>query len=160
MHIEQIAFLEILLFIVAALLFIGIGSIVGAWLRPHQPNAEKLSTYECGEAPTGSARGLFKTRFYIIGLVFLIFELETALLFLWAVVWNNQELHQATDGVWSCYAAFVGTSFIGVLVVGLVYVGAKGYLSWAQPSPTLPSFLSKVPQKYYDKINSQYGSWR
>ena len=155
---EQTAFLEILLFVIGALLFLSVGSLVSAWLRPHRPNIEKLSTYESGEAPTGSAWGPFNVHFYKIGLIFLIFEAETVLLFPWAVVWGNQELHQASGGLWTRYMALAGTVFILVLLIGLIYVGAQGHLTWTRPKPLRPSYPSKVPIKYYEAINQYYAS--
>lgn len=155
---EQAAFLEILLFIVGALLFIGVGSLVSAWLRPHRPNAEKLSTYESGESPTGSAWGQFNARFYVIGLIFILFEVETVLLFPWAVVWGNRELHQATDGLWTRYMALAGTVFILILAIGLAYGWAKGHLNWVRPPLPLTSCSSKVPRKHYERINRYYAS--
>jgi NADH-quinone oxidoreductase subunit A len=75
--IEQVAFLEILTFIVGAIFFVGIGSFVGSLLRPQWPDEEKLRTYESGEEPTGSSWGKFNTRFYVIAIVFMLFEVET-----------------------------------------------------------------------------------
>lgn len=155
---EQAAFLDILLFMVGALLFVGIGSLANAWLRPHRPNVEKLSTYESGESPTGSAWGQFNTRFYGIGLIFILFEVETVLLFPWAVVWGNRELHQATDGLWARYMALAGTVFIFILAVGLAYAWAKGYLTWIKPTLPPISFSSKVPREHYEQVNRHYAS--
>lgn len=156
--IEQAAFVEILLFIAGALLFIGVGSLVSAWLRPHRPNVEKLSTYESGEAPTGSAWAQFNARFYGIGLIFLLFEVETVLLFPWAVVWGNHELNQATDGLWTRYTALAGTVFILILAVGLAYAWAKGHFTWERSTLPPTPFSSKVPREHYERVNRYYAS--
>lgn len=155
---EETAFVEILLFVVGGLLFMGVGSLVSAWLRPHRPSVEKLSTYESGEAPTGSAWGQFDGRFYGLGLIFLLFEVETVLLFPWAVVWGNRELNQATDGLWTRYMALVGTVFVLILAVGLAYGWAKGRLTWVRPLLLPTSFASKVPGEYYERVNRYYAS--
>ena len=79
--IEQVAFLEILTFIAGALLFVGIGSFLSFLLRTQHPNEGKLHTYESGEEPTGSSWGSFNTRFYVMAIVFILFEAETVPLF-------------------------------------------------------------------------------
>lgn len=155
---EQIAFLELLLFIVGALLFVGIGSLVSTWLRPHKPNEAKNSSYESGEATMGTAWGPFNARFYGISLVFMLFEVETILLFPWAMVWINPALNQATNDFWAFYMAFLGTIFILLLSIGLAYAWAQGHLTWSQPPPSHADLLTKVPQKYYDHINRYYDS--
>ena len=136
----------------------GLGSLVSAWLRPHRPNPEKQSPYESGEAPVGSAKALFNTRFYVLGLIFMLFEIETVLLFPWATIWSNRELHEATEGLWTRYMALAGTLFIAILAVGLLYVGVQGDLAWDKPSAPQPAFSSKVPLVKYEQINERYAS--
>ena len=74
------------LFILGGLGFILIALMVGKLLRPYRPNEEKLTTYESGEDPVNNAWGQFNLRFYIIALVFILFEVELVFLFPWAVV--------------------------------------------------------------------------
>jgi NADH-quinone oxidoreductase subunit A len=156
--IEKVAFLEILTFIVGALLFVGVGSFVGSLFRPQRPNEEKLRTYESGEEPIGSSWGKFNTRFYVIAIVFMLFEVETVLLFPWATVWADPALNEATGGLWANYTAISAFIFITLLAVGLAYVWGQGHLAGIQ-YPLLPSSLaSKVPKALYDRLNSRYAS--
>jgi NADH-quinone oxidoreductase subunit A len=155
---EQIAFLEILLFILGALLVVSGGSLVSSWLRPHKPNIEKLSSYESGEEPVGTAWAPFNARFYGIGLIFILFEVETILLFPWAMVWMNPELNQATNGKWALYMAVVGTILILTLAVGLVYAKTQGHLSWIKRPIIHSPLTTPVPKEHYEKINHYYAS--
>ena len=151
---EQIAFLEIAASLVAVFVFVGLGSLASALWRPQRPNAIKCSAYESGEAPVGNAWGRANTRLYTLGLVFLLFEVETVLLFPWAVVHSHPVLVQATDTWWVHYTTWLGTAFVLTLIVGLVYVGSQGYLTWPNAKRPQSTFASVVPDVYYDKINS------
>jgi NAD(P)H-quinone oxidoreductase subunit 3 len=93
------------------------------WLiRPKRFSEEKLTTYECGENPTGSAWIQFNIRFYVFALIFVVFDVETVFLLPWAVVYKDIGL-----------LAFVeGLVFISILVVALVYVWRKGDLEWVR----------------------------
>jgi len=93
------------------------------WLiRPRRFSEEKLTTYECGENPTGSAWIQFNIRFYVFALIFVVFDVETVFLLPWAVVYKDIGL-----------LAFVeGLVFISILVVALVYVWRKGDLEWVR----------------------------
>ena len=158
MGIEQIAFLEILTFMAGALLLVGAGSLLGALLQPNRPNEAKLCTYESGEVPTGSFWGRFNTRFYVIAIVFMLFEVETVLLFPWATVWADPMLNETTGGLWAHYTAISAVLFVVFLGVGLAYVWSQGHLASTQPYPPPSSFSSKVPRAYYEKINHLYAS--
>ena len=136
---EQVAFLEILTFIAGGLLFVGVGSWVGSLLQPKHPDTEQLQTYESGEEPTGSAWSKFNTRFHMIAIVFVLFEVETILLFPWAKVWANPVLNEVTGGLWASYTAISTTLFMILLAVGLVYVWSQGHL--VNPPPPIPLFL-------------------
>ena len=99
------------------------GSLVLGWvLRPNRPTPEKLTTYECGEDPIGSAWIQFNVRFYIIALIFLIFDVEIAVLFPWVTIFKK-----AGFGLIALVEILV---FVGILAVGFVYVWAKGDLEW------------------------------
>ncbi len=107
-------------FIVFSLVFLTIAMLASRILRPSNPNDEKLSTYECGEEPVGSAWVQFNIRFYVVALVFLIFEVEIVFLFPWATVFKQLGLF-----------AFVEMMiFVFILVVGLAYVWVKNDLEW------------------------------
>lgn len=156
MAIEQVAFLEILTFIAGAMLMVGVGSFVSSLLRPHRPNSAKTSTYESGEEAVGNSWGQFNARFYGMAIVFVLFEVETILLFPWATVWANSELNEATEGLWARYTAGSAVLFITLLAVGLIYAWSQGHLSGLSPSRPSPSFVSKIPKSYYDQVNERY----
>jgi NADH-quinone oxidoreductase subunit A len=107
-------------FLAFGLIFLVIGMLASKIVRPSNPSPEKLSTYECGEEPVGPAWTQFNIRFYVIALVFLIFEVEIVFLFPWATVFKDLGLF-----------AFVEMMiFVFILVIGLAYVWAKGDLEW------------------------------
>src|SRR6056297_3990564 len=101
----------VLLFLVTGALFVGVALFVSKLIRPDRPNAEKLLTYECGEIPIGNARVQFNNRFYIIGLMFLIFEVEILLLFPWAIVFKE-------IGWLAFWAMFI---FVFLIFIGFIY---------------------------------------
>ena len=88
--------------------------------RPAEPNSEKLSPFECGFAPFDDARGQFDVRFYLVAILFIIFDLEVAFLFPWAVALGDIGLF----GFWSMML------FLAVLTVGFIYEWRKGALEW------------------------------
>ena len=93
-------FSPILVFIIGGLLFTGLALLVGRMVRPRRPNPEKLSTYESGEDPVGGAWIQFNSSFYVIALIFLLFEVEVVLFFPWAVVFDDAQLQQQTNNQW------------------------------------------------------------
>jgi len=158
---EQTAFLHIFLTIVGVIILTIGGAWVSAWLRSHKPYAEKLTTYESGVEPTGNAWAPVNSRLYVIGLVFILFELETILLFPWATIWIAEGSQQmAGGGAWNLYMAISGTFFILVLGIGLIYAIVKGHLVYSHVIDNLnqSSVNGKVPLSYYEKINEQYAS--
>ena len=93
----------------------------GSYLVARQnPNSEKLSPFECGFAPFDDARGQFDVRFYLVAILFIIFDLEVAFLFPWAVALGDIGLF----GFWSMML------FLAVLTVGFIYEWCKGALEW------------------------------
>ena len=85
-----------------------------------KPDPEKNSAYECGFEPFGDARSKFDVRFYLVSILFIIFDLEVAFLFPWAITLGKIGLY----GFWSMMA------FLGVLTVGFIYEWRKGALDW------------------------------
>ena len=147
---------QVLLFLVVGIIFI-LGGLITSWLiRPNRPNPEKLSTYESGEEALGNAWGQFNIRFYIIALIFLLFEVEIVLLFPWATVFANKELIVASKGVWGWMALIEMFVFVGILAVGLAYAWVNGYLDWVKPDPKPTQLKSVVPADLYKKINEKY----
>ena len=100
---------------------IAIAMVGGSMLVARQkPNAEKLSAYECGFAPFDDTRRRFDVRFYLVAILFIIFDLEVAFLFPWAVTLG--------DIGWLGFGSMMG--FLGVLTVGFIYEWRKGALDW------------------------------
>ena len=147
---------NILLFIIAAIFAIVAVLTIGRFIRPNKPNEEKLSTYESGEAPIGSVQVQFDLRFYVIALIFVLFEAELIFLFPWAIVFGQKELITATNGLWGWFAISEMFVFVGVLVLGLAYCWSKGYLEWVKPSPEIPKVASNVPKNLYEAVNEKY----
>lgn len=116
---------NVLVFSILAIAFCAVHLLIGKLLRPHNPEHKKLTTYECGEPPTGSAWINFNIRFYLIALVFVIFEIEVAFIFPVAVAFREWLL--AGQGLFALTEILI---FLGILVVGLVYVWAKRDLEW------------------------------
>jgi len=106
------------------------GGLFFAWLvRPSRPYPQKLSTYECGEEPIGSSWVRFNIRFYVVALIFLLFDVEIVFLFPWALVFQNL-------GMFAFVEMFI---FLVILAVGYAYVWVKGDLEWDKPVPVSPS---------------------
>ena len=96
------------------------GLLVSRLLAPHHPNPVKNDTYECGEKTIGSAWIQFNVGYYLFGLIFLVFDVEAAFLFPWAVI--IREL-----GITGLIEIFI---FVAVLIFGLIYAWRKGVLEW------------------------------
>lgn len=120
-------FANVLVFTALGLGFVGVNLLIGKLLRPSNPQTRKLSTYECGEPATGSAWVNFNIRFYLVALVFIIFEVEIAFLFPVAVVFRG--LVESGEGMLAFIKAFI---FIGILFLGLIYSWVKGDLEWVK----------------------------
>lgn len=147
---------EVLIFIIGGLAFLA-GGLLTAWIvRPSRPNQEKLTTYESGEEPLGNARGRVNIRFYLIALIFLLFEVEIVFLFPWATVFGDKELIETTEGVWGWYTLIEMFVFIGILALGLAYAWVKGFLDWPKPEVNKEEIHSPVPDSLYDQINKKY----
>ncbi|MEN6587080.1 MAG: NADH-quinone oxidoreductase subunit A [Sulfuricella sp.] len=113
-------YFPILVFIAVGLM-VGVGPMVAGFvLAPHRPDTEKLSPYECGFEAFEDARMKFDVRYYLIAILFILFDLEIAFLFPWAVVLGEIGLFG--------YVAMV--IFLAILVVGFVYEWKKGALEW------------------------------
>ena len=109
-------------FLAVAVGFLVVNLLVWKVIRPSRYSEEKLTTYECGENPTGSAWIQFNIRFYVFALIFIVFDVEAVFLLPWAVVFRQLGP-----------LAFVeGLVFIGILVVALAYVWRKGDLEWVR----------------------------
>ncbi len=146
----------VLLFLIGGIVFVVLGLFTSSLLRPSRPNYEKLTPYECGEDAIGNPWGQFNVQYYIVALIFILFEVEIVFLFPWATVFGQKSLIEATSGQWGWLALTEVFIFVGVLVLGLAYVWAKGLLDWVSPQPVKPDFVSKVPQHLYEKLNEKH----
>lgn len=117
-------FASVLLFMTVAVLFLSVSLIMARLLRyTGRYTHDKHLAYECGETPEGSAWIQFNIRFYVVALVFIIFDVEIIFLLPWAVVFKELGM----------FAFVEGLIFIAILLVGLAYVWAKGDLEWIKP---------------------------
>jgi len=125
---------KVFLFMLLGILVVA-ASMIAAWLlRPNRPSHEKLSTYECGEDPVGESWIRFNIRFYVVALMFLIFDVEVVLLFPWAVVYK--------DFGWYAFGAMA--VFVSLIFVGFAYELGKGDLRWDKPVPRIPRYEKGV----------------
>ena len=117
-------YLPIIIFIAIATV-LGLAFLLGALvLAPKAPDTEKLSAYECGFNAFDDARMKFDVRFYLVSILFIIFDLEVAFLFPWAVSLMKPPHDVAAFAFWSMM------TFLGVLTVGFIYEWKKGALEW------------------------------
>jgi NADH-quinone oxidoreductase subunit A len=128
----------IFLFVIIGAVLLTVALLLAKIISPSRPSKNKLSTYECGEEAEGSAWVTFNIRYYVIALVFIIFDVEVLFLFPWAVVYKDLG-----------WLAFIEMAiFLFILIVGLVYVWRKGDLDWVK-------YNVKYGQGRYQKISEK-----
>jgi NADH-quinone oxidoreductase subunit A len=128
---------RIFIFFIVGAIFVA-GGLVAAWMiRPKRGYPDKLTTYECGEEPVGTSWIKFNIRFYVIALIFLIFDVEVVFLFPWAVVYQKLGL----------FAFFEMLVFLAILLVGYAYVWTNGDLNWDKPKPQIPVLRRAAPRQ-------------
>ena len=127
----------ILLFFIIGFIFVGVGLVAAAFIRPSNPNPIKNSTYECGEIPIGEPWIRFNIRFYVIALMFLLFDVEVVFLLPWALVFKQLG--------WFAFIEMI--VFVVILVMGLAYVWGKGDIDWEKPRPYIPTMDDLVVGK-------------
>ena len=113
-------YFPVLMFIAVGLVLGGVLLTVGRAVAPHKPDPKKLSPYECGFEAFEDARMKFDVRYYLVAILFILFDLEIAFLFPWAVSLNEI----GASGFWAMMI------FLGILVVGFAYEWKKGALDW------------------------------
>src|SRR5260370_16580415 len=106
--------IHLIIVILIALAMLGLS----AWVGIHRPSREKLSPYECGIPPVGDARERFSVSFYLVGMLFILFDVEAVFLFPWAVVYKSLR--------WSGFTEML--IYIGILLAGYIYIWKKGEL--------------------------------
>ena len=120
-------FALVLVFLLVGALFVFVTLLVGRFFRPQKPNSVKAETYECGEPAVGPAWINFNIRFYLIALIFVIFDVEAALIFPVAAVFKNW--NASGMGIIALIEILL---FVFILVIGLIYVWAKRDLEWVK----------------------------
>ena len=124
---------KIFIFILLAVVFVAIAIFAAKLIRPKRPTKEKDLIYECGENAVGSPWVKFNIRFYVVALIFLIFDVEVVLLFPWALTYKEYGL----------FGFLVGIIFLSILGLGMAYEWRKGDLDWDRSRPSIPE-LSKI----------------
>ena len=126
-------YLPLLMQVVAAVL-LGVGMVTASWfVGQHRSTRVKLSTYESGIEPVGDARGRFSVRFYLVAVLFILFDVEAVFMMPWAIIYRK--LPQITGsrlfGFWEMLV------YLGFVAVGLYYIVRKGILNWSQDKADL-----------------------
>ena len=118
------SYIPILMMMEGAVAFAIINIIVSKILGPKKPNAEKLSTYESGVEPYGTAHSKFSVKYYMAAMLFILFDIEIVFMYPWAVSFNS------FSGAMLTYALVEMLVFIGLLLIGYFYMLRKGALKW------------------------------
>jgi len=145
---------KVFIYLIMGILFVLFTFFLGKLVALKRPNAEKLSSYECGEEPQGSSWIQFNSRFYVIALVFLLFDVELVFIFPWSTVFGQETLINA-DPRWGWLSLIEMFIFIMILLIGLVYVWKKGDLNWIRPEQSLPLSPAKIPLSAYHALNEE-----
>ena len=128
--------LSILVFVAFGAVFLLTNLFVGKLIRPNKPSTEKGEVYECGEKPIGTAWVQFDLRFYVVALLFVIFDVEIAFFFPWAVVFGTAAREgQSGDypGLLFAHFAFLEfLAFFGILLLCFAYLWRRGDLEWVK----------------------------
>ena len=138
---------------------VGFAFFVTRMISPNNPNPEKLTSYECGEEPVGSAWMPFNSRFYVIALIFLLFDVEMVFVLPWATVFGDKNLSH-TDQRWGWLSLTEMFIFLGILILGLIYVWVKGDLDWIKPNPITPVTGARIPASLYENLNKQQSGYK
>jgi NADH-quinone oxidoreductase subunit A len=124
MGLDLLDYAPIIIFFVIATIM-GAGFLIASWVvAPKDPDKEKVSAYECGFNAFDDARMKFDVRFYLVSILFIIFDLEVAFLFPWAISLGDMPADVGQFAFWSMMV------FLGVLTVGFIYEWKKGALEW------------------------------
>jgi NADH-quinone oxidoreductase subunit A len=116
-----VSYLPVFLFVAIAFLIPVLTLLVAKVVRPSTGGAEKLMPYECGVDPDSDARKRYAIRYYVVAILFVIFDVETVFLFPWAIIYKQLALFGLIEML----------VFLGILIVGYVWIIKKGALDWA-----------------------------
>ncbi len=114
-------YVPILVMLVLTSAFSVIALVLAWFLGPSKPDASKNAPYECGMPPVGDARERYSVRFYVVAMLFIVFDLETVFLYPWAVIFRQQAMFFFLEML----------VFLGILLVGYIYVWRMGALDWS-----------------------------
>jgi NADH-quinone oxidoreductase subunit A len=143
-------YIQLFTFIGTGILFLALTFLVSKILRPAHPDAEKLSTYECGEEAISFGQIQFNSRFFVVALVFVLFEVEIIFLFPWAITFSNPPSQTKLTSSWAQLALIEMLFFVLIIALGLAYAWAKGHLDWIRPETKPTDFKSPIPSKAYE----------
>ena len=143
---------KILIIILIGIFLVAMTIMAARLLSVNKPTPQKLSTYECGEDAVGSSWVQFNPRFYVIALIFLLFDVELIFIFPWATVFGQAE-YIAADGRWGWFTLIEMALFVGILIIGLIFVWVKGDLEWVKPIHQRPHVKVNIPSTAYDMLN-------
>jgi NADH-quinone oxidoreductase subunit A len=113
---------------VLAILFCGLFTALAVFVGPKATNPDKLRPFECGSEPIGSPRGRYSVRFYQVAILFLVFDIEAAFMYPWAILYN--QLSHGPGGIVSVFGFVEMLLFVAILVVALAYVWRKKAIGW------------------------------
>lgn len=151
---ELPAFGTALLFLIGGIVFVLGGMLTAFLIAPNRPNPEKNTSYECGEEPVGTAWGQFNFRFYVMGLIFLIFDVEILLLFPWATVFADSKLI-ALAPAWGIVNLTEVGIFAGILLLGLAYIWNRNAIDWSRPVTVPPTIPTGIPKTKYEELSKK-----
>ena len=125
---------KVFIFFLLGIVFVGVALVTARLLAPRNPTTEKLLPYECGEDPIGSPWVKFNIRFYVVALIFILFDVELVVLFPWALAFEKLGM----------FGYVSGAIFIVILFLADFYLWAKGDLEWVRPAPITPQWSEIV----------------
>jgi NADH-quinone oxidoreductase subunit A len=141
----------ILIFSGAGLAFIVVTLLISRFISPVRPNPEKNSVYESGEETTGHSWPALSNGYFIIALLFLLFEIEIIFLIPLAIAFGKSADPRSALILWGAI-----TGFITILVVGLAYAWINGHLDWMKPALRKPESSGSVPEERYKAFNKKF----
>ncbi len=147
-------YIHLFTFIGTGILFLSLTFLISKILRPNRPDAEKLSTYECGEEAISFGQIQFNSRFFVVALVFVLFEVEIIFLFPWAITFSNPPSQVQNTTSWAQLALIEMLVLVVVIALGLAYAWAKGHLDWIKPETKPTDFKSPIPLKAYEQYTN------
>jgi NADH-quinone oxidoreductase subunit A len=119
---------------IVAVILLGVGMVTASWfVGRHRDTVTKLAAYECGIEATGDARGRFSVRFYLVAVLFILFDVEAVFMMPWAVIYRKLPgiTGSRLFGFWEMVV------YLGFVAVGLYYIARKGVLNWSQDKADL-----------------------